>query len=791
MAVIGVLVVMWAICLGCGLALERVLRLRLGNALVLPLGLCVAIVLIMPGYAAGAGDVLAVALLVAVTLAGLVFATDGLRARLNPGWPGAAGLAAYVLYMLPVIVYGHWTWSGYDFVNDSAFEMLLASHIKGFGTMLGNIPETSEREFLRSYLDTGYPLGTQALLGTVSGLTDTPVEVLYQGFITSLAAIGAVALSGLTRGLLSARRAAFVGFVAISANLTYQYALQGGIKEIGLLATLCATLVLAREAISLARPYAGAALVAVPAAAALATYNAVAVPFVGAMVLFMGLGVMIVRRTWPKLRWGGPVLVGVCLAAVLAIPALITLQTFFNVANAGQGATGVGATQLGQLYRALPLSQITGVWLAGEYRLPIVPEPANTLTIGATVVILALLIPSLIWSLRRRDLGLLLGVGMIGLVLLIVYPRVSPYAQGKLLAIAGPIVVLVALTGLAAVRGRISMVTLTLAGVLSVAILASDLLAYGHARVAPTQRIEAIRQTGDHFSGQGPVLWNEFEEYAKYFARAARISAPFEALTPAQVKLRVPTYFYGHYFDLDEELLSFVEDYPIIVTRQSPAASRPPANYQLVYENKYYLGWRRTSKPQVLKHLPEQQLYSPSATVTCHALGSIASGAPHGTELIVARPPELVSFTAFSDHTRSGGFGPTPAQAGAVITSSAGHIKGRLSVRGGHYAVWVQGDFPRAVNVKVDGRDVGSVSGSNTPGQWLKAASLYLTPGSHQVGLLKVPGHRHFGPGEWAIGLIGAVAFQREAPERLQTVPTADWRSLCGTEADWVELVRP
>ncbi len=145
MAVVGVLVVMWAVCLGCGLALERLLRLRLDNALLIPLGLCVALVLIMPGYAAGAGDALAVSLLVLVTLAGLVFASGGLRSRLNPGWPGAGGLAVYVLFMLPVIAHGHWTWSGYDFVNDSAFEMLLASHVKGFGTALGNIPESSAR----------------------------------------------------------------------------------------------------------------------------------------------------------------------------------------------------------------------------------------------------------------------------------------------------------------------------------------------------------------------------------------------------------------------------------------------------------------------------------------------------------------------------------------------------------------------------------------------------------------------------------------------------------------------
>jgi hypothetical protein len=57
--------------------------------------------------------------------------------------------------------------------------------------------------------------------------------------------------------------------------------------------------------------------------------------------------------------------------------------------------------------------------------------------------------------------------------------------------------------------------------------------------------------------------------------------------------------------------------------------------------------------------------------------------------------------------------------------------------------------------------------------------------------VLKSPGRRHFGPGEWGIGQIGAVALQREAPERLQSVPTADWRRLCGTQADWVELVRP
>jgi hypothetical protein len=791
MAVIGVLAVTWVSSLGCGLALERVLRVRIANGLLLPLGLCLSIVLIMPGYTAGAGAGLAVALLVLVAVAGLVFARDGLLARLNPGWPGLAGIGVYVIYMLPVIAHGHWTWSGYDFVNDSGFEMLLAEHIKGFGTTLGNIPETSEREFLASYLSSGYPLGTQALLGTFSGLTDTSVAVLYQGFISALAAVAAISLASLSSRLLGGPRAALAAFIAVAANLTFQYALQGGIKEIGLLATLCATAALAHEAMSLKRPYGAAVLVAVGAAAALATYNAVAVPYLAAIALFLALGLAFVKRVPIGRAWLGPAAFGLALTAALAVPTLTTLRTFFNVAQAGQGATGVGATQLGQLLRPLPLSQISGVWLAGEYRFPVIPEPAATLTVIATIAIFALILPGVLWSLRRRDSGPLLLLGAVALVLVVVYPRVSPYAQGKLLAIGGPAVLLGALVALLAVRGRIAPVALLLTAALGVAVLASDVLAYSWDRVAPTRRIEAIAQTGKQFKGEGPVLWNEFEEYAKFFAREAKISVPFEALTPQQVQLRNPTYFYGHYFDLDEETLPFVEGYPIIVTRRSPAASRPPANYSLVYQNQFYLGWRRHARPQVLAHLPLQELYAPTQPVKCRTLSAIVASAPKGAELVAAEPPELAFFEPLYSRDRSYGWGIDPAEHGAVLPNLPGHAGGLLAVRGGRYGVWVQGDFPRRVYVAVDGRLVGSVSGANTPGQWLKAATVALGPGKHDVEVFRKAGRNHLGPGEWGIGTIGATALQREAPERLHTLALSRWRTLCGERLDWVELVRP
>jgi hypothetical protein len=792
MAVIGVLVAMWAICLGCGLAVERAVRVRLSNALLLPLGLCVSLVLILPGYAAGAGDALAIALLAAVALAGLIFARDGLRARLNPGCAGLAGLAVYVVYMLPVIASGHWTWSGYDFVNDTSFEMLLAEHVKGFGAAVGNIPETSAREFLRSYLDSGYPLGTQSLLGTLSGLTYTPVAVLYQGLIAGFAATSAVALTEIARHRLDPLLAALVGFVALCANLTYQYALQGGIKEIGLLATLCSAAALARAAMAQKRPYAGALLVAIAGAAALAAYNALAIPFMGSLVLCVGVG-MLANRVRPTRAWLAPVVLGVSVMGLLAIPSLVSLQTFFHVAQAGQSSTGVGATQLGQLLRPLPLSQVSGVWLAGEYRLPVIPQPAATLTVIASAAVLVLALVTVPWALSRRDPAPLLVLGMMGLTLLVLHPRVSPYAQGKLLALASPAVVFASLYGLAAVRRRVAAGAMVIVAGLAVAIWGSDLLAYGHNRVAPTGRMNAISQVGSRFSSQGPVLWNEFEEFAKYFARSARISVPFEALTPQQVQLRHPTYFFGHYFDLDEELLPFVEGYPLIAMRRSPSASRPPANYRLAYANRYYLVWRRGPRPQVLRHLPEQQLYSSSARASCAAVRRLVENAPANSELIVAKPPELAWFEPLYARDRSFGWGLVPGQRGAVVPNTPGHASGTLMVEGvGRYALWLQGDFPGPISVSLDGRAVGTASGSNTPGQWLQvAARQALARGRHAIRLARPGGHRHFGPGEWRVGVIGAPALQREAPERLSTLPVANWRELCGARVDWIELGRP
>jgi hypothetical protein len=797
---------------GIGLGIERLAGARLPNALLIPLGFCGVIALLLPGYTLGAGNGLALPLVIAAALSGLAVARGGLRSRVNPGWPGLAGLAGYALVLAPEALTGHWTWSGYNFVNDTAVHMLLADHLKGWGASLGPPPLSGAAVTVRTFLSTDYPLGSHAPLAALSGLFGTRVAILYQGYLAALFAVASMALAVLSGRGWGPGWAAMAGVVAAGANLTYQYLLQGSIKEAALLAALCAGAAVAHHAIQRERPLAAAVLVSVPLAAALDVYNVVALPYVAVLAAAAGVLALVMAGLrgapgrWraalrPRRRWWPPLATAAGLTAILGLPALSTLTTFYQATKSAVGTGAGSATTLGQLARPLPLSQVSGVWLDGDYRDPIVPHLASILTIAATAAILVLLIPGVLRLLADREPGPLILLASVGLTLALVGPQVSPYANGKLLAIASPAVVLVAAHGTrlpwrpwAGLAGRPwAGVGVLLAAALGAAVMVSDGLAYHDAKVAPPGRMKAIEAVGHHFEGRGLLLFNEFEEFAKYFGRPARINAPFEPLTPRLAILRTPSDLYGHYYDLDLEQLSYVESFPVVVVRRSPARSRPPANYRLAYRNSFYEAWQRTAHPVVLAHLPEQSIDSAVAPAACPDLRDLAARASPGSRLLAARPPAVVSLDVVGDPQRSPGWipkGPRSFAPDAVQATTPGYAQGTLRLAaGGIYDVWVRGDFPRPLGVSLDGRRVGAVAGVNTPGQWLSPGARALLPGPHQVRVVRGAGG--LAPGTGADELIGPVALAQRGPERLESVAPSQWRSLCGRVVDWVELVRP
>lgn len=139
---------------------------------------------------------------------------------------------------------------------------------------------------------------------------------------------------------------------------------------------------------------------------------------------------------------------------------------------------------------------------------------------------------------------------------------------------------------------------------------------------------------------------------------------------------------------------------------------------------------------------------------------------------------------------RSPGLAADQGIPGTVTTINPGYARGRIAIRqAGTYRLWLRGSFPRATDILIDGVMRMTVEGANTPGQWLGDVALRLGAGSHAVEV-RVPGGAPK-PGDGAAVTIGPVALVADEPRRLQTLPVARWRSLCGRKLDWIELVRP
>jgi hypothetical protein len=109
--------------------------------------------------------------------------------------------------------------------------------------------------------------------------------------------------------------------------------------------------------------------------------------------------------------------------------------------------------------------------------------------------------------------------------------------------------------------------------------------------------------------------------------------------------------------------------------------------------------------------------------------------------------------------------------------------------RAGGYELWVQGNLPGGVSLSVDGNPVGTAEGVNTEAQWYPVGPLKLTAGTHYV----LASHKvdYLQPSNGGSAWIGPVALEAQQPDRLVSVPTRRWRSLCGRSVDWLELVRP
>lgn len=792
--------VLVAVSFGLGALLRRLSGLPIPAALLAPLGATLAIVMALAGYTFGLRGLLTPLVIVVLAVIGLVLMVRGGTRPPRPGSAALLWIAVYGLYMAPVVLTGNWTWPGYNFVNDTAVQIAVADWLPEHGRALP--PErgvSTTLDVLITYIEGGYPLGSHALLAAMHEMMPIGLAELYHPFVSAFAGLCAVALAVLVRPLVGPWWAAFAGFAAVANNLFYQYAMQGNMKEVVTAATLATTAAVAGWSLAHLRRQSpparrkalivSAALVAVPVSAGVVVLSVAGAPYAGLIVLgwlalaLLGRLVDDVRTFALALAAGAAVLV---VGTATTVPRLIT----WGKTTTGTFATPELADDLGHLARPLELRQTAGVWLIGDYRFPPVGLAATLTTLGILLVA-ALAVIGLVHLVRRRNASVLLFALPVVVVMALVTPRVSPYADAKTLMLMAPAVTLLGGLGAAALGRRKPALGIALGALMLGAVLGSDAFAYHAVKLAPTDRMESLRDLNRHLAGDaGLALFNEPEEFAKVLLDDTRHNASTEAITPAQVLLRAPQAFGNLYFDLDEQTLEYVTRFPTIVVRRSPVASRPPASYESTYANEHYEVWRRTARPEVAEHLPLQGVHQVAAVPDCGEVMAMARRARRGQVLVAAPAPTLVTLDTV-EATRSPGWNPHPYRPRMVLTGTPGQATATVSVsRPGRYRAWIAGSFGRPITAYVDSEPIGTAVGVNNVGQWHQVGTTTLTAGAHELEIRRPPGD--LDPGDGYAGELGPLTLERIEERPLRRVDPDDARAeLCGREWDWIERVSP
>jgi hypothetical protein len=301
----------------------------------------------------------------------------------------------------------------------------------------------------------------------------------------------------------------------------------------------------------------------------------------------------------PRPRSVAAVIAALAGGAAIALPVLLSGATSFQVTTGVLTSTANTDNGIGNLLAPLNLWQIMGIWPNGNYRLPI------TLHVALVYALLWLAVGSAIlgalWMIRRRAWGplvLLLGNGIAAWALL---EQSTPYAASKVMAILSITAVLAAMLGAVALHDLVRpWLGWTLAAILALAVLWTNSESFRQAPLGPSARLAELSTINSRFEGEGPTYYDLWDfEWPAYFLRSMGPYLPHlngDPVPPPGTKVRsLPQLQYP--WDLGDVSYGFQTPFRTIVIGRSPLATRPPADYRLVYQGRYYDVFRDRAAP--------------------------------------------------------------------------------------------------------------------------------------------------------------------------------------------------
>jgi len=721
------------------------------------------------------------------------------------GWQLAVPVLAYVVALAPVLFAGRPSFSSYGVLTDSAFHMLGADFLIRHGQDYAHLDlRNSYGQYLNSYYNASYPSGADTLFGGSAFLLGVPLIWAFQPFNAFMLATAAGPAWVLARriGLDGALAAAAALTVTVPA-LVYGYELIASVKEItalGMILTLGALVALHTR--WLRGPPQAAAPFALVSAAGI---SALGVGF-GAWVLaaVLVLAVIAIRQVREDGQSSRQPLLLLAAGAIVAL--LAALGTWIDLPGSLRVAQSIASTSNpGNLQKPLRTVQVLGTWLVASYKhVPV----GGHLTLSYALAILELLAAVMggLYVVYIRQYALAGWIGLTLAVWLGLTAYGTTWAEGKALMLTSPVVVLLAWAGVAALcasapRSVFRPAALVLALALVGGVVASDAMQYHGSNLAPTARYEELASLNSRFSGRGPTLFTDYDEYALYELRDLDVGGPGFMFPPRGVVLA-----HGLPVDLDRVSPAALLSFPLIVTRRNPAANRPPAAYRLLWQGTYYQVWsRRPGAPAAIARLGLSST-APAATaqlglsstrtgwlpVPCSRVERLAQVArSHRAQLVAASPPQLVRVDVASAihpvwaNTRLG-----------LLMSRPGSLRGSFALpHAGVWELWLQGEIMPAVQVSVDGHPLASISsqltGVASDPDTMAPLRVRLAAGGHRLRITRGTSSP-LAPGSGGSAILDSIFLTpvgAGSQATLHVTPAARWRSLCGRRLEWIEVV--
>jgi hypothetical protein len=794
---------------GCGLLVERIGGWELPGAILPGVGLALVIVVASLVTRSESLSPAAPWFVVGLALLGYVVSparTVGLRTE---RWALGVGVLVFLVFAAPVLAYGHPDFLGYGVDGDPVFHFLLTREVLAHGyRSIATLPYQSYEAVLlmQGYLTSAYPLGGDVAIGALRPLAGQDIPWIYDPFLATALSFGGLALFELLRGAVRSRPLrALCAFIAAQAGLAYSFFLISSIKE--LLTTWLITLFIVLGARILRRPPSARSLAPLLVVAAAELY-VLAVPAVAWLAVpaavFVVLSLVRVRGSLRRPRPRSVAALAVALAggAAIAYPVLSSAATSFQVTTSVLGSTANTDNALGNLLAPLNLWQVMGIWPNGNYRHPITLHVAIVYTLLWLAVGSAVL--GALWTIRRRAWGplvLLLGNGITAWVLL---ERSTPYAASKVMTILSITAVLAAMLGAVALHDLVRpWLGWTLAAVISLAVLWTNSESLRQAPLGPGARMAELTTINSRFRGEGPTYYDLWDfEWPAYFLRSMGPYLPHingDSAPPAGSAVRsLPQLQYP--WDLGDVTYGFQNAFKMIVIGRSPLATRPPADYRLVYQGRYYDVFRRSTSPTVLSHVvagdaADAPLYHPPA-LSCRAITRLGAQARTDHARLAFAAPTVVASVKATQSLHPFTWVPLPVLAdptpdGLTLKPTGGILTAEIRVpSAGRYTVWVQGSLTQKVTISIARRRVGSVAQQIGPGGLFAEVGTVSLPAGRQPVILDRAAESPFVP-SGPDDSLGELAISRSGnPPSVQTIAPADAHSLCGRRLQWIEIVR-